>query len=87
MIESDQDSIGRIDKTNPGRMNVPIELAGRVFDLCCPNGDDRAAIRQFGEGEITLARVSQGSRREAPPNGIACKAREGFQGERYADIP
>jgi hypothetical protein len=33
------------------------------------------------------ARISQGSRRAAPPNGIACKAREGFQGERYADIP
>jgi hypothetical protein len=34
-----------------------------------------------------VARISQGSRREAPPKGIACKAREGFQGERYADIP
>jgi hypothetical protein len=34
-----------------------------------------------------LARISQGSRREAPPNGIACKAREGFQRERDADIP
>jgi hypothetical protein len=34
-----------------------------------------------------LTRISQGSRREAPPDGIACKAREGFQDERYADIP
>jgi hypothetical protein len=33
------------------------------------------------------ARISQGSRRETPPNGIACKAREGFQDSRYADIP
>jgi hypothetical protein len=38
-------------------------------------------------GSEMPARISQGSRREAPPNGIACKAREGFQGEGYADIP
>jgi hypothetical protein len=37
--------------------------------------------------EKDLTRISQGSHREEPPNGIACKAREGFQGERYADIP
>ncbi len=33
------------------------------------------------------ARISQGSRREAQANGIFCKAREGFRGERCADTP
>jgi len=49
------------------------------------------SVQRFGTVGFRVvlqpARISQGSRREAPPNGIACKAREGFQGERYADIP